>query len=48
VVSHDFLVHGRDALYVADASLFPTATGVNPQHAIMALARVAAQRLVQA
>jgi len=48
VVSPDFRVHGRDALYVADASLFPTATGVNPQHAIMALARIAAQRLVEA
>jgi choline dehydrogenase-like flavoprotein len=48
VVGPDFRVHGRDALYVADASLFPTATGVNPQHAIMALARLAARRLVAA
>jgi choline dehydrogenase-like flavoprotein len=48
VVSPDFRVRGRDALYVADASLFPTATGVNPQHAIMALARIAAQRLIGA
>ncbi len=48
VVSPDFRVRGRDALYVADASLFPTATGVNPQHAIMALARIAAQRLIEA
>jgi choline dehydrogenase-like flavoprotein len=28
-----------------DASVFPTNTGVNPQHAIMAVARVAAARL---
>jgi choline dehydrogenase-like flavoprotein len=48
VVSSDFRVHGRDALYVVDASLFPTATGVNPQHAIMALARLAARRVVEA
>lgn len=47
VVGPDFLVRGRDALYVADASLFPSATGVNPQHAIMALARVAARRLIE-
>jgi choline dehydrogenase-like flavoprotein len=31
--------------YVADASLFPTAVGVNPQVAIMALATMVAQRL---
>lgn len=31
--------------YVADASLFPTAVGVNPQVAIMALATLVAQRL---
>jgi choline dehydrogenase-like flavoprotein len=48
VVGPDFQVRGRESLYVADASLFPTATGVNPQHAIMALARMAAQRLIQA
>jgi choline dehydrogenase-like flavoprotein len=48
VVGPDFRVRGRDALYVADASVFPTATGVNPQHAIMALARIAARRLIDA
>ena len=31
--------------YVADASLFPTAVGVNPQIAIMALATLVAQRV---
>ena len=31
--------------YVADASLFPTAVGVNPQVTIMALATRVAQRL---
>jgi len=31
--------------YVADASLFPTAVGVNPQVTIMALATLVAQRL---
>jgi choline dehydrogenase-like flavoprotein len=48
VVAPDFRVHGREGLYVADASVFPTPTGVNPQHAIMALARVAAQRVLDA
>ncbi len=32
--------------YVADASLFPTAVGVNPQVAVMALATMVAQRVV--
>lgn len=31
-------VHGRQRLYVADASMFPDNIGVNPQHTIMALA----------
>ena len=31
--------------YVADASLFPTAVGVNPQVTIMALATRVAERL---
>jgi choline dehydrogenase-like flavoprotein len=36
-------VHGRDGLYVADASLMPDNIGVNPQHTIMALAMMVAE-----
>lgn len=36
-------VHGRDALYVADASIMPDNIGVNPQHTIMALAMIVAE-----
>ncbi|MDP2313088.1 MAG: GMC family oxidoreductase [Pseudomonadota bacterium] len=36
-------VHGRDALYVADASLMPDNIGVNPQHTIMSLAMIVAE-----
>jgi len=39
-------VHGVDGLYVMDASVFPTNTGVNPQHSIMSIATVASERLV--
>ncbi|HVR63817.1 MAG TPA: GMC family oxidoreductase [Polyangia bacterium] len=46
VVDPDLKVHGVDGLYVMDASVFPTNTGVNPQHGIMAIATVAAERLV--
>jgi choline dehydrogenase-like flavoprotein len=41
-------VRGVDGLYVMDASVFPTNTGVNPQHSIMAIAIVAARRLAAA
>lgn len=48
VVDPSLKVHGVDGLYVMDASVFPTNTGVNPQHSIMAVATVAARRLAQA
>ena len=38
-------VHGVPALYVADASLFPTCVGVNPQVSIMAFATRIARRI---
>ena len=46
VVGPDFRVHGTDNLFVVDSSVFPTNLGVNPQLSIMALARLAAERLV--
>jgi choline dehydrogenase-like flavoprotein len=45
VVDPQLRVHGVDGLYVMDASVFPTNTGVNPQHGIMAVATVASERL---
>jgi choline dehydrogenase-like flavoprotein len=44
-VSSDFRVHGLDNVYVVDASVFPTALGVNPQLTIMAMAHRAAARI---
>jgi len=41
-VDPGFRVWGYDNLFVCDASLFPTALGVNPQVSIMALADLAA------
>jgi choline dehydrogenase-like flavoprotein len=38
VCSPDGAVHGTQALYVADASLFPTSLGVNPMMTIIAFA----------
>ncbi len=45
VVGHDFAVHGVSNLVVADSAVFPTNIGVNPQHTIMAVARLCAERL---
>ena len=47
VVGHDFAVHGVSNLVVADSSVFPTNLGVNPQHAIMAVSRLCAERLAE-
>jgi len=43
VVRPDFRHHVIDSLYVADSSVFPTATGVNPQVSIMAMAQLCAR-----
>jgi choline dehydrogenase-like flavoprotein len=45
VVGLDGQLWDLPGCYVADASLFPTAVGVNPQVAIMALATRVARRL---
>jgi choline dehydrogenase-like flavoprotein len=47
VVNLDFEVHGARGLYVVDSSVFPTNLGVNPQHSIMAVARLAASRIAE-
>jgi choline dehydrogenase-like flavoprotein len=45
VVGPDFQTHEVRGLYVVDSSVFPTNLGVNPQHSIMAMSRLAATRL---
>jgi choline dehydrogenase-like flavoprotein len=45
-VRSDFGVHGFDNLYVVDASVMPTCTGVNPIDTIMALATLASRGIV--
>lgn len=45
VVRPDFRHHQVDRLYVADSSVFPSNTGVNPQVPIMALAALCARHV---
>jgi len=45
VVDHGFCVHGLRGCWVVDSSVFPTNLGVNPQHTILALARIAGDRI---
>lgn len=45
VLDGELAVRGTEGLYVMDASALPTNLGVNPQHTIMGLVHVAAERL---
>ena len=45
VCNEDGRVFDRPGLYVADASLFPASSGVNPMLTVMALAHVIAERV---
>ncbi len=47
VVDPDGMVHGVEGLALADASLFPSSVGVNPQESIMALALRNVERLAR-
>jgi choline dehydrogenase-like flavoprotein len=47
VVGPDFQAHEARGLYVVDSSVFPTNLGVNPQHSIMAMSRLAATRVAE-
>jgi len=47
VVNSDCKVFGFDNLYVCDASVFPTALGVNPQLTVMALATITADKIIK-
>ncbi len=47
VVRPDFRHHTLESLYIADSSVFPSNTGVNPQISIMAMAALCARRVLE-
>jgi len=47
VVRPDFRHHRVEGLYVADSSVFPSNTGVNPQTTILALAAICGRRVTK-
>ena len=47
VVDTHFQTHGTERCWVVDSSVFPTNLGVNPQHTILAVARIAGQRIAE-
>jgi choline dehydrogenase-like flavoprotein len=47
IVDTSFETHAAKGLYVVDSSVFPTNLGVNPQHTIMAMSRLAATRIAE-
>jgi choline dehydrogenase-like flavoprotein len=47
VVGPDFQSHEARGLYVVDSSVFPTNLGVNPQHSVMGMSRLAATRIAE-
>jgi choline dehydrogenase-like flavoprotein len=46
-VDLDFAVRDLPGAYVLDSSVFPSNLGVNPQHTMMAVARLGAWRIVE-
>lgn len=47
VVDSHCQVHGFDNLFVSDASVFPTAVGVNPQITVMAVAKMTSNYIIE-
>jgi choline dehydrogenase-like flavoprotein len=46
VLNGNFQVEGYDNVYVADASLFPSSIGLNPQWTIMAMSSLASKKIL--
>jgi choline dehydrogenase-like flavoprotein len=47
VINPDFKMHGTKNVFCADSSIFPNAPGINPSLTIMALSKMAAQKIIK-
>jgi len=47
VVDPEFRLHGKKNIFIADSSIFPNAPGINPSLTIMALSKMAADRILR-
>ena len=47
VVSPEFHLHGRKNIFCADSSVFPNAPGINPSLTIMALNKMAGEKIMR-
>lgn len=47
VVDSNHKVHGIDNLFVADSSVFPNSTSLDPSLSIMAFSHIAARRIAE-
>ena len=45
VVNPDFEFHGFKNMFCADSSIFPNAPGINPSLTIMALSKMASEKI---
>jgi choline dehydrogenase-like flavoprotein len=48
VVNPEFRLHGRKNIFCADSSIFPNAPGINPSLTIMALNKMAGEKILRA
>lgn len=46
-VNPDFCLHGKKNIFVADSSIFPNAPGINPSLTIMALSKMASEKITK-
>ncbi|RLB97796.1 MAG: GMC family oxidoreductase, partial [Deltaproteobacteria bacterium] len=47
VVNPEFRLHGRNNIFCADSSIFPNAPGINPSLTIMALNKMAGEKILR-
>ncbi|MBT7611160.1 MAG: GMC family oxidoreductase, partial [Bacteriovoracaceae bacterium] len=47
VINPEFKMHGTKNIFCADSSIFPDAPGINPSLTIMALSKMASEKIIK-